>query len=62
MKHEPPEFINWAKRGLAGYPEVACITLNFKQGLQLPYGWVRLTPQIASQQVEWLLRNVDRAV
>jgi len=41
---------------------VASVTLNFKQGRQLPDGWVRLTPEIARQQVKWLFRNVDKAV
>jgi hypothetical protein len=33
------------KERLRAYPAVASVTLNFKQGRQLPDGWVRLTPE-----------------
>lgn len=62
MTDERDVLAGWATESLRGYPAVACVTLNFKQGLQMPHGWARLTADIARQQVKWLFRNVDRTI
>jgi len=39
------------------------VTLTMKQGVELPDGrWERLTPESASQNLEWSLRTLNRAI
>lgn len=52
----------WIEQKFSPYPAVASVTLNFKQGRQLPHGWVRITPEIVSRQISWLLTNLNRSI
>lgn len=56
------EMVLWAQHNLRGYPAVAALSLNFKQGREFPDGWSRITPEIATRQTGWLLKNLDRKI
>lgn len=62
MAREKDALATWIGNSLEGYPAVAAVTLNFKQGRQYPHGWVHLDRAIATTQISWFLKNLDRAI
>jgi hypothetical protein len=62
MGNESAVLIDWWTGALSRYPTVISFTCNLKQGLQLPTGWVRISPDIAACQTTWLFKNIDKMI